>query len=516
MTTTHNQAAAHALPADPPSAALSRRSLGVPAITLMIVAASAPLTVVAGGTTTTFAVSGSLGAPLGFVAIAVILAVFAVGYTAMSRYVVNAGAFYAYVAQGLGRPIGVGASLVAQVGYNAMQVGIYGLFGFQVSSVLEAKFGWVTPWWVWVVACIVVVGILGINRVDVSAKVLGTLVAAEFIVVTIFDLVSFKVAPEGLSAAALNPATLFGPSLGVILVFSVAAFMGFESGAIYGEEAKDPRTTVPRATYIAIAIIGLFYALSGWAFSVGIGPSAIIAASQEQGPDLMFSFMSEHASVLLSDIMSLLFITSLFAALQAFHNAVARYFYSLGREGVLPSVLGRTFKSGAPWVGSLAQTATALIVVGGFALAGDGFGQAQAMYGDQAFLFPVLTLFTWLTNTGAAALVLLMALTAFAVIGFFRTRHMRLGLWVRVISPAIAGVLMTAMFVAILANFPLMLGQEQPDATTFILPGLIAAGLVIGVVWALILRQASPDVYERIGRGADGGTDTHLLPGVAV
>ena len=82
---------------------LSRRVLGVPSITLMIIAASAPLTVVAGGVTTSFAVTGSLGVPLGFVLIAVILTLFAVGYTAMGRYVTNAGAFYAYVSQGLGR-----------------------------------------------------------------------------------------------------------------------------------------------------------------------------------------------------------------------------------------------------------------------------------------------------------------------------------------------------------------------------------------------------------------------------
>src|SRR5690625_4829119 len=94
---------------------LSRRTLGVPAITLMIIAASAPLTVVAGGVTTSFAVTESLSVPLGYLVIAIILVIFAAGYTAMSRYITNAGAFYAYVAQGIGRPPGVGASLIALV-----------------------------------------------------------------------------------------------------------------------------------------------------------------------------------------------------------------------------------------------------------------------------------------------------------------------------------------------------------------------------------------------------------------
>jgi len=484
---------------------LSRRTLGVPAITFMIIAASAPLTVVAGGVTTSFAVTESLGVPLGFLLIAVILTVFAVGYTAMSRYITNAGAFYAYIAQGIGRPLGVGASLVALVAYNAMQVGIYGLFGFQLSIFLETKFGFSSPWWLWILLCIVVVGVLGVNRVDLSAKVLGVLVALEFLVVIVFDIIALGRAPEGVTTAALNPAALFGPALGIILVFGVAAFMGFEGAAIYGEEAKDPKRTVPRATYAAVAIIGVFYAFSAWAFSVGIGPSQIVEQSQAFGPDLMFVFMTDQVGVIFADIMTLLFLTSLFAALQAFHNAVARYFFSLGREGVLPTWFSHTAKSGAPWAGSVAQTVIAVVVVAGFALAGDAFGAAETMFGEMAFLYPVLTMFTWLTNTGAAGLVLLMAIIAVAVICFFRRDNRGLSIWTTVIAPAASGLALLWVFVMILANFQLMLDQEQPDATTFILPGMILVAGVVGVIWALVLRSSKPEIYRQIGHGTEPG-----------
>ncbi len=499
MSTTHTTDA----PVEDPG--LSRRTLGVPSITLMIIAASAPLTVVAGGVTTSFAVTGSLGVPLGFLLIALILTLFAVGYTAMGRYITNAGAFYAYISQGLGRIMGVGSALVALVAYNAMQIGIYGLFGFQLSIFLEAKLGFASPWWVWVFLCIIVVGVLGVNRVDLSAKVLGTLVALEFVAVIVFDIVSFTVAPEGISTAALAPAELFGPALGIILVFGVAAFMGFESGAIYGEEAKDPKRTVPRATYLAVAIIGLFYAFSAWAFSVGIGPSQIIGASQEFGPDLMFVFMTEHTSIIVADIMTLLFITSLFAALQAFHNAVARYLYSLGREQVVPRFFSHTSKSGAPWAGSVAQTVLAVLVVAGFALAGDAFGGAEAMLGDLAFLFPVLTMFTWLTNTGAAALVLLMGFAAFSVIGYFRKNKRGLSPWTTVVAPGLSGIALLIMFVLIIGNFPLMLGTELSDPTTFVLPGLVVLAFVIGAIWAASLRSRNPKVYRQIGHGTEPG-----------
>lgn len=483
---------------------LSRRTLGVPAITLMIIAASAPLTVVAGGVTTSFAVTESLGVPLGFLLIAVILTVFAVGFTAMGRHITNAGAFYAYISQGLSRPLGVGASLIALVSYNAMQIGIYGLFGFQLSMFLEAKLGFSSPWWLWILLCIVLVGVLGVNRVDLSAKVLGALVALEFLVVIIFDIVAIGTAPEGVSTAALNPTALFGPALGIILVFGVAAFMGFEGAAIYGEEAKDPKRTVPRATYAAVAIIGVFYAFSAWAFSVGIGPSQIVPSSQEFGPDLMFVFMTDQVGVLFADVMTLLFLTSLFAAQQSFHNAVARYFFSLGREGVLPTWFSRTTRAGAPWAGSVTQTIIALVVVIGFALAGEVFGGAAAL-GESAFLYPVLTMFTWLTNTGAMGLVLLMAVIAAAVIGFFRKNTRGVSVWTRIVAPVVSGVALLWVFVMILMNFQLMLGQAEPDASTFVLPGMIFAAGIIGIVWALVIKAKRPGIYRQIGHGTEPG-----------
>ena len=35
---------------------------------------------------------------------------------------------------------------------------------------------------------------------------------------------------------------------------------GFESGAIYSEECRNPRKTVARATYIAVALVATMYA----------------------------------------------------------------------------------------------------------------------------------------------------------------------------------------------------------------------------------------------------------------
>jgi len=88
--------------------------------------AATPLTVVPAVVTTGLAVTGLIGIPLAFIVIGVVLALFSVGYVAMARHVVQRGAFYAYISQGLSRPLGVGCSWIALMAYNALQVGLYG------------------------------------------------------------------------------------------------------------------------------------------------------------------------------------------------------------------------------------------------------------------------------------------------------------------------------------------------------------------------------------------------------
>ena len=132
---------------------------------------------------------------------------------------------------------------------------------------------------------------------------------------------------------------------------------------MFSEETKDPRRTVARATYIAVAVTGLLYGLSAWAMSVATGPDNIVAAARADGTDLIFHLVSPYLADSIITIARILFITSLFAALLSFHHTVARYLFALGRERVLPAVFGRTSRrTGAPKVGSLVQSGLALAV----------------------------------------------------------------------------------------------------------------------------------------------------------
>ncbi len=112
------------------AATLAKNRLGTFSVVAIVMSAAAPLTVIAGGATTGWAVTGLLGIPVAYLAVAVVLGIFFfVGYLDMSRRIQNAGAFYAYVTLGLGRHAGVAAAFVALVAYGTMQVGLYGAAG---------------------------------------------------------------------------------------------------------------------------------------------------------------------------------------------------------------------------------------------------------------------------------------------------------------------------------------------------------------------------------------------------
>jgi amino acid transporter len=105
---------------------LRRGTLGVLGIAFFVVPAAAPLTAMAGAPVAMLLSNGP-GIPLAYVVVSVILLIFAVGYTAMARHHTSTGAFYSYVACGLKQPAGGAAAIIALLGYNAMQIGLYGL-----------------------------------------------------------------------------------------------------------------------------------------------------------------------------------------------------------------------------------------------------------------------------------------------------------------------------------------------------------------------------------------------------
>ncbi|MEV7524782.1 APC family permease [Streptomyces sp. NPDC091371] len=475
--------------------ALRADRLGTAGLLLSVLAASAPLMVVAGVMPTTFGVMGIVGQPLLFVILGVVLALFSIGYAEMSRHVHNAGAFYAYIARGLGPTAGAGASLVALVAYSAMQVGVYGILGFEVSGLFATYLKVELAWWIPALAAVALTGALGWLKIDLNAKVLGVLLLIECALVVIFD-VSALAEPgaEGLSLHAFNPETLGGAGLGTALCFCIAAFVGFEQSPVYAEETSRPHIVVSRVMFLAVGFVALFFALSAWALTVATGPSEVVKTSAEAGPGLLFQLTGDRLGTTFTDVLHVLFVTGMFAAMLSFHNVVARYAFAMGREGLLPAAFGRTNAgTGAPGTGSLLQTAVSVLVVTAFAVTDD------MPAGDPTA--PVLHLFTWMGSVGALGITLLMAAASFAVIAFFVRRGTAGAQIWRLVAAGAAGLALLAIAVWTVKDFGVLVGAEEGSALSLLLPGIIGAAVVTGLLYGLVLRRSRPEVHARIGLG---------------
>src|SRR5262249_7294122 len=160
------------------------------------------------------------------------------GFTAMTRFVGGAGGFYAYISAGLGRPLGVAGAFLALAAYNAPYVAVVGMFRFFLNELVKGPGGPDGAWWVYGVWLGGVVFFCGVRNIEFSGKVLGCCMIAE---ISILLLLAITILATGGPARAVNFApfgatAVFSDGFGVALVFVVAAFLGFEATAIFGEE----------------------------------------------------------------------------------------------------------------------------------------------------------------------------------------------------------------------------------------------------------------------------------------
>ena len=467
------------------STGLARNQIGVLGIVFFVVAAAAPLTVVVALFPVIIGSGNGIGIAGAFVLVALVLTIFAVGYVAMSKHITNAGAFYAFITKGLGRPLGLGSASLAIFAYNAIQLGVIGGFGYYAAEFVSRHTGTNVPWWVFSFIAMGASLFLGVRQIHAGARVLAVLLTLETAIILILNVGILANSPTPVSDYSFEPfapSAVFAGAIGVALMFAHASFIGFEGTAIYGEEAKDPKRTVPRATYASVIFMGVFYAVTAFLIvnAVGVGNIAALAASE--GGNLVFAVSDTVLGRVGTEAFQLLVITSLFAAILTFHNNVARYLYSLGRQGVIWSRLGTTHPTRqSPAIACYVQIGMVAVVVAVFAVFG---------------LDPYTTLFTWWTGVGAAGIILLQTIASIAIFVFFRRSTVDKRPWNTFIAPllGIAG-LMPFLWYAV-TGMDVLLGGGGWLQFTF--TAMLFASLAIGVVGAYVIKARSPHRYEEL------------------
>jgi len=448
-----------------PGESLSRNKLGIAGIVFFVVAAAAPLVGMTGAVPVAIGLGNGAGVPGAYLVAGIVLLVFSVGYSTMSHEVSNAGAFYAYVGRGLGSIAGVGSAFTSLVAYLAVQLAIYGFFGSVAATQLNDKLGTDLSWWAWCLIAWAVVTVLSILQVDIGAKVLGVLMGLEVLslFVTALAVIFQGGGADGLDlGASFSPGNIFAGGLnggaGIALAFAFASFIGFEATAIYAEETKDPKRAVPIATYTAIGLISILFALTSWAIVSGIGSADAVGNVMQRSGDLsdpaevVFSVVREFVGGWLATTMSWLVLSSLFAGLLAFQNSAARYFFAPGRARVLPRALDRVNRHGAPVVGAAVTSVIAGAVIVIFAIADKD---------------PYLNMFSWFSSMTVLAILLVEALVSLSVIVYF-ARLGRSHWWRTLTAPVLSILGLIMAFYLVMARFGLLAGTvaDGVDPTT--------------------------------------------------
>jgi amino acid transporter len=459
---------------------LRKNAIGVGAIVFLVLAAVAPLTGMVVVASLAIAFGNGGGAPFSFLAVAVVLLLFAIGYGKMSSQLVNAGGFYAFVVKGLGRPAGLAAGYIATIGYNFFVVGTIGTSGFFMMVLIDFLFGISLNWFLWGAASMVVAYLMAVKGIDFSSKVLGVSLVLETSILVIFDIaVLFK---HGYDLSAFSGNAITSGSLSIGLLLAATGFLGFEATSLFSEEARNPLKTIPRATYLAITIIGLLLAVTTWAVvsATGVEQAQQTSIDHLEAGDLVFSLGAEYLGEFMMKVMMVLLLVSLFAAMLAFHNSATRYLFSLGRAGVLPKALSRTNTAGSPVVAGTLQAGFAMLVAATFRIAD---------------LDPILQVVPAMLGFGTLAIVVLQALAALSIVVHFR----RAGdprVWSTLVAPAIGFVGLSFIVVMAVTHFEVVAGSTEKAIA--ILPWLLALALVIGVGQALYLRSSRPDAYAAL------------------
>ncbi len=458
-----------------------RTLLSTPRIVFLVVAAAAPLAAMVGNLPIALGRGNGAGAPGAFLLASLTLICFSVGYAAMGRRVVNTGAFYTYVAQGLGKPAGVGAAFIAMIAYLTFTVGLAAAFGYFLDLVLSAA-GVHGPWIAYVALGVGVTAFLGYRSIDLSSKILGLLMTAEIAVLGLFDIaVLLKKGLAALPSESFTPHAVFAPGFAIALMFAYTCFTGFESAALYGEEAHEPTRSIPRATFASVILIGGFYLATAWITIGAIGPAQAQSAALGEGGQLMFDLLGRFTTPLLAEIMGVLVCTSILASYLAIHNAATRYLFALSREKLLPPVLGRFHAARySPSNASAAVTVVTVIVAAGFALAGADPYKAA---------IPIMI------GLATLGIIVLQALAAVAIVAYFRARKAG-DPWRTLIAPTIgaAGLILAAVLVA--RNFGLLTTSGSGWVRAMPLIYLIGGGA--GVGFGLWLRTGKPQIYAAL------------------
>jgi amino acid transporter len=278
----------------------------------------------------------------------------AISYAMVARDMPAAGSAYTWLWQATRPGIGVWVGWLMKAYYIVvlfLQPIIFGLFFNELVRYL----GFTPSNWTYALGVLLVTAIVMptvYRSINVSARTALLFMLFEMATILALTITIFVVrGSEGhLTAAPLNPAAATGGWNAIFqgVLFGILSYTGFDVVSTVAEETKTPRSLVPVATIVALLIVGAFWILCSWAFSIAI-PPAQVAKLADQG----LTPITPIAQIFWGRGDIIVTITGMTAATGTYlagMTALGRVVFAMGRDGTLPgwfSYLHPRFQS--PW-----------------------------------------------------------------------------------------------------------------------------------------------------------------------
>lgn len=457
----------------PPNQSLRRNAIGVAGLVFLVVAAVGPMGAVLGATPLVFMQNGA-GASGTYLLAAVLFGVFSVGYVAMSRYVGTAGGFVTYIARGFSHRAGTAAGYAALLVYGAMLCGLYGAFAVFTQEALHEHLGIDVPWEAITLVTVAILGVLAYNKVEFSTRLLAVLLVVEAAVILVLDIAIVVRGGAGggtpMSLVGFTPSAMFTGGIGIAFLFALSSFGGFEATVVFSEEARNPRRTIPLATYASVLLIGGFYAFSTWAIANGAGTAEIQQTALTDPVGFILALSDHYVGPVWSDLMGILVVTSFLGILLGFTNILSRYVFAMARVGILPRGLSQTHaKHKSPHKASLVVSASVVLVTVSFMVASAD---------------PFTTMYFILFALASVGLLVIIGVTSLSGIAFFRKTYTPENRWSTTIFPLISATGFAVAIYLSVDNFDVLTGGQGGLAgwVWLLIPVIAGIGYVVALI----------------------------------
>ncbi|MGQ0623654.1 MAG: amino acid permease [Sporichthyaceae bacterium] len=312
------------------------------------------------------AVKAGAATPLSFVFAAGACLLIGGVVAAFAAQLPSAGSLYTFVTHGLnptwGFVVGWCYAIALALACPAVVAG-FSVFTSLVMTDLGAP-GPLTEWTFWFALGVAACFALSWFGIELSSHT-----QVVFTIATVAVLLVLAGAVIGQGGAHGNTLDAFSPGAAGVgwsgvfagMAFGILSFVGFETAATLAEETRNPRRMVPLAVMGSVGLGGAFYIVVTYATSIGYGvPEASTAWPQSAAG--IVALAEPFAGYLANWALLAGAISALLCALGV-HNAGTRTVYAMGRDGVLPSALGRTHpRYGTPHVAIAVNVALTLAI----------------------------------------------------------------------------------------------------------------------------------------------------------